>query len=310
MNHFLSLTEVSTDTLLKLVETGFDVVQNDIPKAMQLHGKHIGIYFRAPSTRTRTAFTVAAQRLGASVVSYGPQDLQLITGETISDTATVLSQFLDALVMRTNGDDQELVEFSQQNKMSIVNALTKGEHPTQAITDLIAIREKFGRLKEIHILYLGEANNTAVALAHAVARVPHMRLTMRMPQGYGMQSDVAQSITKICKDTGAEVEFGSSMSNLPKDVDIVYTTRWESMGAQHSDSNWLESFRPFRVSNELLKKIGSGKDVIIMHDLPANRNQEISDDLLDGPHSIVRRQAFHKLTGAIVVLSHCLNSAV
>jgi ornithine carbamoyltransferase len=310
MNHFLTLNSLDTKNLLNLVETGYQLTLSGIPKSMQLIGKYIGIYFRAPSTRTRTAFNVAAQRLGASVINYGPQDLQLVTGETVNDTAIILSQFLDALVMRTNGDDEELEQFSRQNKMPIVNALTKGEHPTQAITDLITIRETFGALKGIHVLYLGEANNTAIALARAISRVPGMRLTMRTPLGYGMTDDIQQNILSTCRETGAEIQFANNMLNIPNDIDVIYTTRWESMGATHADENWLDSFLPFRVSNDLLQKIDCKKTVKFMHDLPATRNQEICNSLLDGPNSIVLRQAFHKLTGAIVVLSHSLNTIV
>ncbi|MCA1566205.1 MAG: ornithine carbamoyltransferase, partial [Acidobacteria bacterium] len=154
MRHILSLAEVGPDNLAKILRYALAQIEGRNGKDKPLAGKVVGIYFKGTSTRTRTAFTVGAHRLGASTIAYGPSDLQITTGETIQDTARVLSGFLDALVIRTNGTIEEMKFLAAQGKMAIINAMSDNEHPTQAIADLITIQEEFGRLNGVHILYI------------------------------------------------------------------------------------------------------------------------------------------------------------
>jgi ornithine carbamoyltransferase len=271
-----------------------------------LKGKIVGIYFRRSSTRTRTAFTVGAIHLGAKTISYGPDDLQITTGETIADTARVLSGFIDALVVRTNGPFEEIKTFASQNDMAVINAMSENEHPTQAIADLATLREEFGRLDDLHLLYLGEGNNTAVALALAVGITPGMQLTVVTPEGYGLPQGVLEKAAALAKMNGAFVEQHHDMDNLPKRVDAVYTTRWQTMGVPRTDPNWVEKFEPYRVTPEVMSRVSKPSGTIFLHDLPAVRGWDVLDEVIDGPQSRALRQARHKLSSAMAILESCV----
>jgi ornithine carbamoyltransferase len=271
-----------------------------------LEGKVVGIYFRGSSTRTRTAFTVAAMRLGAGVIAYGPNDLQVVTGETVGDTARVLSGYLDVLVIRTNGSLAEMKALASQGEMSVVNAMSENEHPTQAIADLVTIKEEFGRLDNIHVLYLGEGNNSAAALALAVSMTPGMRLTLVTPEGYGLPPEVLRTAQGFAARRGSVVEQHHGSGDLPSPVDVVYTTRWQTMGVPKADAHWQEKFTPYQVTQELMARVSRPEGTIFLHDLPAIRGSEVVDEVLDGAQSRAFRQARHKLTSAMAVLSWCV----
>jgi ornithine carbamoyltransferase len=190
VRHVLSIAELGPDNLADILNRGHAIAAGADGGAQPLKGKTVGIYFRRPSTRTRTSFTVGALKLGAGTINYGPNDLQLVTGETIGDTARVLSGFLDILVIRTNETLAEMRAFTEQGRMAVVNAMSDNEHPTQAIADLITMKETLGRLNDLHVLYLGEGNNTAASLALAMAMTPGLSLTLVTPEGYGVPDDV------------------------------------------------------------------------------------------------------------------------
>lgn len=303
--HLLTIRDLESRDLLRLVDAAVAIARGEWSVSRPLAGKVVGIYFRQTSTRTRTAFTVGALRLGAHTISYGPNDLQIATGETIADTARVLANYLDVLVVRTNETDEELRLLAAQDRMSVVNAMSESEHPTQAIADLAAIQEALGRLADVHVLYLGEGNNTAEALALAVAKVPSMRLTLVTPSGYGLPAQSLRDAQRIAGENGARVEESHRMEDLPREVDAVYTARWLTMGVQKSDPDWLSRFRPFCVTPEVMRRVSKREGTIFLHDLPAMRGYEVLDEVLDGGQSIAFRQAFHKMTSAMSVLAWC-----
>lgn len=306
IRHVLSVAELGSQNLAELVNQSVAFAAGRAEQTSPLAGKIVGIYFRGTSTRTRTSFTVGALRLGAQTVSYGPQDLQLVTGETIQDTTRVLSGFLDALVIRTNQTIEEMRELAQQNDMAVINAMSENEHPTQAIADLSTIKEAFGRLEGVHILYLGEGNNSAASLALAVSLTPGMRLTLLTPEGYGLPDDIIQTAAGFAAQNGSAVEHHHDINRLPEGVDVVYTTRWQTMGVQKPDPNWIEKFRPYSVTQELMARVSKPSNTIFMHDLPAVRGQDVVNEVLDGPQSVAFRQAQHKLFSAMSVLQWCV----
>jgi ornithine carbamoyltransferase len=195
--------------------------------------------------------------------------------------------------------------FAAQGTMAVINAMSEKEHPTQAIADLATIREAFGRLDGVHVLYLGEGNNTAAALAHAVARTPGMRLTIVTPDGYGTPDAVVEEASALARQNGGAVEHHHDIDRLPRNVDVVYTTRWQTMGVPKADPDWREKFRPYGVTAELMARVSKPSDTVFMHDLPAVRGDDVTDEVLDGPQSIAFRQAFHKMTSAMAVLAWC-----
>jgi ornithine carbamoyltransferase len=307
VRHMLSLADLGATELARLVDRSIEFAGTRGEGPKPLTDKIVGIYFRKPSTRTRSSFTVGALKLGARTVAYGPKDLQLVTGETIKDTARVLSGYLDALVIRTNGSIAEMRDLADQSEMAVINAMSENEHPTQAIADLATIKERFGRLEDIHVLYLGEGNNTATALALAVAQTPGMRLTFVTPEGYGISEPFLEEARQLAGKHGAMIEHHHSADELPSNVDAVYATRWQTMGEPHADSNWREKFWSYSVTPAVMAKV-SKPDTAFLHDLPAVRGEDVDSEVLDGPQSLAWRQARHKMFSAMAVLEWCLAS--
>jgi ornithine carbamoyltransferase len=306
VRHFLSISELGPDDLSHLIDKSlaFAAPGEDVTKP--LAGKIVGIYFRGTSTRTRTAFTVGALKLGAQTIHYGPNDLQLVTGETIQDTARVLSGFLDVLVIRTNDTPAEMEALASPDGMSVINAMSESQHPTQAVADLVTIKESLGRLSDVHILYLGEGNNTAAALALAVARLAGIRLTVVTPEGYGLPEGLLAEAQSVAAAHGSVIEQHHRMDRLPRNVDVVYTTRWQTMGVPKADPDWRTKFAPYAVTPALMSRVSKPAGTIFLHDLPAVRGAEVADEVLDGPQSRAFRQAKHKLTSAMAILDWCV----
>jgi len=303
--HVLSIADLSTQALTRLVDNGIAIARGAWDGRQPLAGKVVGIYFKKSSTRTRTSFTVGAMKLGASTISYSPHDLQIVTGETLQDTARVLANYLDALVIRTNEPIEEMRSLAAQDRMSIVNAMSDNEHPTQAIADLVALKEAFGHLEGLHVLYIGEGNNTTSALALAFGMLPGMRLTIVTPEGYGIPPEIIDQARGFAVHTGSSIEQHHAMDALPQGVHVVYSTRWLTMGVEKKDADWLDRFRPYTVTPAVMKQV-SRPGTLFMHDLPAMRGYEVVDEVLDGPQSIAFRQAYHKMTSAMAVLHWCV----
>ncbi|HYV11061.1 MAG TPA: hypothetical protein VE980_09215 [Pyrinomonadaceae bacterium] len=302
--HLLSLSEMGPESLAFLVNRALEIAAHGVG-VPPLLGKTVGIYFKRTSTRTRTAFTVAAIKLGATPVAFGPNDLQICTGETIADTARVLAGYLDALVVRTNASISEMQAFASQNDMAIINAMSDSEHPTQALADLVTIKEIYGRLHDVSVLYVGEGNNSAAALAFAVALTPGMRLMLLTPEGYGVPSSVLEKAQGLSLG-GSVIEQRHDISTLRDKFDVIYTTRWQTMGDPKPDSNWKEKFRPYSVTQEFMQRFSKDASTVFMHDLPAVRGDDVVDEVLDGPQSVAFRQARHKLTSAMSALEWCV----
>ncbi len=310
--HLLSVADLPKDVLLSLVETAVAIAEGCLEGQRPLAGRIVGIYFRKTSTRTRTSFTVGAMKLGAQVIAYGPNDLQIVTGETLPDTARVLANYLDVLVIRTNDSIGEMRELASQDRMAVINAMSANEHPTQSLADLATLRERFGRLEGLHVLYIGEGNNSASAIALAMARLRGMRLTLVTPPGYGLPEDFVAEAQATAAANGSQIEQHHDMGRLPRQgADAVYTTRWLTMGVQRADDDWLPKFRPYTVTPAVMAEVSKPDgSTVFLHDLPAMRGYEVLDEVLDGPQSIALRQAYHKMTSAMAALLWCLGDGV
>ncbi|MFI7673443.1 ornithine carbamoyltransferase [Actinophytocola sp. NPDC049390] len=301
MRHLISLDDLTDEDLRAIVARAARLADDPRQAATSLAGEVVGIYFSKTSTRTRTAFSSGALRLGARIISYGPGDLQINTGETIEDTGRVLSTMLDALVVRTAGDPAELRAMADQKRMSVVNAMTADEHPTQALADLTTMVRRFGRVDGLRVLYLGEGNNSAAALALALTRFPGTELHLRTPPGYGLDPEVLARGQAHAARHGASLVERHDMTDLPT-ADVVYTTRWETTGTTKPDPDWRTVFAPFQVTREIWR---TSPDAVFMHDLPAHRGEEVTAEVLDGQDSIAFAQAENKMYSAMAVLEWC-----
>jgi ornithine carbamoyltransferase len=300
--HLISIDDLSEDDLSWIVRRGAEFSAGAAEDARSLSEVIVAVLFRKTSTRTRTAFSAGALRLGARLITFGPDDLQENTGESVEDTAAVLSRMIDVLVARTAGPEVELRAYANQGRMSVINAMSAAEHPTQAVADLTTISRHFGRIEGVRVLYVGEGNNTASALTLALPRYAGTELYLRTPPGYGVEQSFLGRAEVSAKRSGAIVEQRHDMAGLPP-VDVVYTTRWQTTGTTKPTPDWREVFAPFQV-NEAVMAACPG--AVFMHDLPAHRGEEVTAAVLDGSASIAFAQAENKYHSARAVLEWCL----
>ncbi|MFG2058078.1 ornithine carbamoyltransferase [Micromonospora sp. NPDC048930] len=304
--HLISLRDLSDSDLQGIVQRGAALARlaaDGTPLASgSLAGTVVGIYFTKTSTRTRTAFSAGALRLGAGLTTYGAQDLQTNTGESNEDTGRVLSRMLTALVARTAGDPAQMRAWTDQNRMAVINAMSADEHPTQALADLTTMTLHFGAVDGLRILYVGEGNNTAAALALALSRYRGVHLELRTPAGYGLATDILESAVAQARANGSVVHERHDLADLPTGLDVVYTARWQTTGTSKPDPGWRAAFTPFQVNSALMDH---ARKAVFMHDLPAHRGEEVTGDVLDGPASIAFPQAENKMYSAMAVLEWC-----
>jgi ornithine carbamoyltransferase len=307
MRHILSLSALDQDAFLGLIQHASRLADSPHATFQSLSGRSVAIEFRKTSTRTRISFAAAAARLGAIPIMYGSSDLQTNTGETIEDTVTVLSSFVEMLVIRTAADPAELALMASLDRLPIINAMTADEHPTQALSDFAVLQRRFGDLSGLRFLYTGEANNTAVALAYGASRLNGLRADFRTPPGYGFASPVLERINTLCRRFGGAVT--ESHDPPTKAVvganNIIYTSRWQTTGTTKCDPNWRNAFVPFRVSESLFPSTCDTQNRVFMHDLPAVRGEECDGTVLDGPLSIAFPQAQQKLYTAMSIILWC-----
>lgn len=300
--HLISIDDLTDADLRSIVRDGVAFAQEGPGDRRPLLDQVVGVYFKRTSTRTRTAFSSGSLRLGGQLLTYGPGDLQLNTGETSEDTGAVLSRMLDVFVARTADDPAEMRAWASQRRMSVINAMSADEHPTQALTDLTTLQARFGRIDGLRVLYVGEGNNSASALALALSRFPGTELELRTPPGYGLAPAFLARASAHAARSGARVTERHDMADLPEGFDVVYTTRWQTTGTTKPDPDWREIFAPFQVTAALW---GPNPKAVFLHDLPAHRGDEVTAEVLDGPHSLAFEQAENKMHSAMAVLKWC-----
>jgi ornithine carbamoyltransferase len=297
---FLSYKDLDGDERETLLRLALDFATAPEKYRGILDDRSVGLLFSAPSTRTRTSFWRAATDLGAKIINFGPGDLQLSTGETWADTGRALSEYLDAVVVRTNGPLDEMRALAQ-HLPSTINALSVEEHPTQAIADYCALYEHFGKVEGIRLAYCGEGNNTAAALALLLTRVDGVRCDFYCPPGYGLAADTA-ALAGAGERWGGRFRMFDAIPDNPDPVDVVYTTRWQSMGTKRSSVDWRSKFEPFSVTEDVFTRFAEPGRTVLMHDLPAVRGEEVAAEVLDAEYAIVQRQSHHKRTAACAAL--------
>jgi len=256
-----------------------------------LQGKTLGMIFQKASTRTRISFEVAMWQLGGYALFLSATDLQLKRGETIADTARVLSRYLDGIMIRTYAH-QDVLDLAKYSTVPVINGLTDLLHPCQVLSDLFTIKEKLGFLQGVNLVYIGDGNNMAHSLMFGGAKTG-MHVTICSPTGYEPDSDITSSARQDALKTGATINIHSNPLEAVIDADIIYTDVWASMGQEEEHQKRVEAFKDYQVNNKLLAGLKDG--LLVMHCLPAHRGEEITDEVVDGPNSIVIDQAENRL---------------
>jgi len=264
-----------------------------------LAGETVCLYFAKPSTRTRISFETAVTRLGAVPVTLGPGDMQLGRGETIEDTARVISRYAKAFVIRTF-KDEDVERFASAASVPVINALTDGHHPCQSLADMLTLHEHKGALDKLKITYLGDGNNVAVSLMQACA-IMGTSFALGAPRAYSLPEASVEEARRLAKESGASIEISEDPAAALRGADAVYTDVWLSMG--HSDSEKAErhaALAPYRVDERAMGLAKKG--AIFLHCLPAHRGEEVSAGVADGPSSLIFDQAENRLHTAQAVL--------
>jgi len=231
------------------------------------------------------------RQLGGEAIYLGPEEVGLGSREATKDVAKVLSRYLDAIVARTYSHS-EVLELAKYSTVPVINALTDLLHPCQALSDLYTIRGKKGKLKGLTISFVGDGNNVLHSLLYGCSKLG-VNLRFATPEGYEPDKNIMKKATKIASNTGAQVFLTSNAEEAAEKADVLYTDVWVSMGQEKEREERLKAFKPYQVNQELVSL--ASPDVLVMHCLPAHRGEEITDDVLDGPHSIVLDQAENRL---------------
>jgi len=256
-----------------------------------LDGMTLGLLFEKPSTRTRVSFETGIHQLGGHSMFLSLGDIQLSRGETIADTAAVLSRYLDALVVRTF-DQANVEDWARHATIPVINGLTDLCHPCQALSDLLTIQERKGRLKGVKLAYVGDGNNVANSLIEAAAKTG-MIISLGCPDDHRPDEGVLALARREAALTGAMIELTDQPQVAVKDADVLYTDVWVSMGHEREQDRLVKALMPYQLNERLLG--GAKPDAIVMHCLPAHRGQEITAGVLDGPQSVVLDQAENRL---------------
>jgi ornithine carbamoyltransferase len=285
------------------LSTAADFAEKPLRSNSALANKTVAIYMTKPSTRTRLASETAVVHLGGTPIFIRGDDLQLGRGETIADTAKIISGYASALIVRTFAQ-LDVDELGANSSIPVINALTDVDHPTQLLADWLTIRENFGKnVSGRKFVYLGDGNNMshawlimgAIMGAHVVAATPGGK--------WAPDPIVVEVAKNIAAQSGGKVELSNDPEAAAQDASVLYTDVWMSMGDSESDrSEKMRSLSPFAVGDQLMKL--TTKDSIFMHCLPAHRGEEVSASVIDGPRSVVWREAFHRRTTIQAILYH------
>jgi ornithine carbamoyltransferase len=304
LKSFLSLNDITKLEIGKVLARA-EKIKSSIRRGTpisSLHGKIVGLLFEKPSTRTRASFEVASRRLGGDSIYLSANELQLSRGEPVKDTARILGGYLDGIVARVYSNDT-VVQLAKYSGVPVVNALSDIEHPTQIVSDLLTIQEAKGKLRGLDLAYVGDGNNVCNSLLLGAALVG-MNMRVGCPEGYEPNPTILAGAEKIASSSGAILRVVHDPGDAAKDADVLYTDVWVSMGDEASKEKRMRDFVGYQINSDLVKL--AKKNASVMHCLPAHRDLEITDDVIEGKQSIVWQQGENKLYGAAAVLEWLL----
>lgn len=300
--NFLSLMDFTREEINDILNVSYELKAKWARRELHelLRGKTIAIVFEKPSTRTRTSFQAAIAHLGAQSFYMRPDEMQLSRGEPIKDTARVIDRYCDALVMRTFGQDR-LEEFARYMKNPVINALSDLTHPCQGLADLLTIREKKGDFRGLKLAYVGDIFNVCHSLMVAGGTMG-FDVYVATPEGYAANPKIYKHATEAAKRSGTKIVLSKDLKEVLKDADVVYANTWHSMGlAEKEKEKRAKEFGPFQINDKAVEV--AKPDFIFMHCLPGYRGEEMTDEMVEGPHSVVWDQAENRMHTEKAVLA-------
>lgn len=293
MKHLIDLIDLSLEDIEKLfalTEKLKKELKAGIPHPL-LRGKTLGMIFSKSSTRTRVSFEVGMYQLGGYAIFLSSNDIQLGRGETIHDTAKVLSHYVDGIMIRTF-KHSDVLDLAKYGTIPVINGLTDLMHPCQILSDLFTIYEKKGKLKGLKLAYIGDGNNVANSLLQGCA-ITGMDISVASPRGYECDGTITEQARHAAKKSGSKVLLTEDPEEAIRDADVVYTDTWISMGQEAEKELRLKVFTPYRVNKKLFSL--AKEDAMFLHCLPAYRGYEVTEDVIDGPNSNVFEEAENRL---------------
>jgi ornithine carbamoyltransferase len=285
----LSISDLSPEELEYLISSAL-AMKRDGSRPV-LKGKTVAMLFEKPSLRTRVSFEVGMLQLGGTAIYLSQAEVGLGQREPVEDVAHVLSRYVAGIVARTYAQ-QSLVDLAAAADVPVVNALSDGEHPCQALADLLTVREKKGRLAGVRIAFIGDGNNVSASLALA-AGLCGAEFVIAAPSDYSLPAEIIDASRAWARRTGGAIETTVSPEDAVKGADVVYTDVWTSMGQESEHRRRFEAFQGYQVDDALMAL--AKPDAIFMHDLPAHREEEVAGSVIDGPQSVVFDQAENRL---------------
>ncbi|AFV23288.1 ornithine carbamoyltransferase [Methanolobus psychrophilus R15] len=289
MKHLISMADLSQEEIIEILDVATDLKEKRVKGKVTdlLKNKSIGMIFEKSSTRTRVSFEVAMNDLGGHALYLNPRDMQLGRGETVGDTAKVLSRYLYCIVARVYSHDT-VSELAAHSDVPVINALSDREHPCQIIADLMTIREYKNRLKGLKYAWVGDGNNVCNSAILGCTLVG-IEIAVACPPGYEPDPEIVKQARRL----GGKVTVTNDPAKAAKDADVLYTDVWVSMGDEDEREKRLSDLAPYQINTQLVNL--ARQDAIVMHCLPAHRGEEISAEVMDGPHSVVFDQAENRL---------------
>ena len=299
--NLISIDDLSREEVAQILETAEIIKLRHYSKESQpvLKGKILGMIFQKPSLRTRVSFETGMIQLGGEAIYLGPDDIKLGQREATKDIAQVLSRYVDGIMARTFSH-KVILDLAKFATVPVINGLSNLFHPCQVLGDLLTIKEKKGKLSGLKLAYIGDGNNVAHSLIFGSVKVG-MNIVLATPSGYEPRSEIIEKAQVDAKKIGSWIEIINEPEKAVEEADIIYTDVWTSMGFEEEKEVRKSAFKSYQVNQNLLSK--AKDDVIILHCLPAHRGEEITDEVMDGPNSVVIEQAENRLHAQKAILA-------
>jgi ornithine carbamoyltransferase len=294
----LSIAELSAEEVEGILRTALSL-KRDGGGQSSLAGKTLAMIFEKPSLRTRVSFEVAMQQLGGQAIYLNQAEVGLGQREPVADVARVLSRYVHAIAARVY-EHQTLVDLARQASVPVVNALSDEEHPCQALADLLTILERFGTLRGVRLAFIGDGFNVASSLAAGCA-LTGVSFAIASPEGYGLPEASMRMVERIAAENSVGIDTYTEPEDAVREADVVYTDVWASMGQEDTYAQRKEAFAGYAVSSQIMGLAKPG--AIFMHDLPAHRGEEVMEDVIEGPQSVVFDQAENRLHAQKAILA-------
>ncbi|MCS6993424.1 MAG: ornithine carbamoyltransferase [Anaerolineales bacterium] len=307
MKHFLDVSDYSPAEIQDILDLAIRLKKEYFAGGNPplFKGKVLGMIFQKPSLRTRVSFDMAMRHMGGDALYLSPNEIGLGKRESIADVARVMSGYVHAMMARVF-DHAHVVELAKWSSVPVINGLSDYSHPCQAMADALTIIEKFGSMKGLNVVFVGDGNNVAVSLMH-ISVMLGANFRIANPEGYDMPETARKIGAELAAKSGASITYLRDPHEAVKDAHVIYTDTWTSMGQEEEAARREAVFPPYQVNAKLVSE--ARKDVIVMHCLPAHRNHELTDEVADGPHSVIFPQAHNRLHAQKAILARLFEVA-